>query len=99
MPSGAPSSALLSWAAIVTEIALAIGFALRRYLPVVIWVGLAYHTTLVLVMNRTFGMFWVAATSSYLAFVTWPVGGLVVRYGEDLGRLRGVVLDKRLLER
>jgi hypothetical protein len=96
--SGRALGALLSWAAIVTEIVLAIGFALRRYLPVIIWVGIAYHTTLVLVMNRTFGMFWVAAASSYLAFVTWPVGGLIVRYGAELGRLGGVVALLRRLD-
>ena len=84
-------AALLSWAAIVTEIALAIGFALRRYLPVVMWVGIAYHTTLVFVMNRTFGMFWVAAPSTYLAFVSWPKAPLRVVCGRGLGRLRGVV--------
>lgn len=89
-------AALFSWAAIVTEIALAIFFALRRYLPVVIWVGIAYHTTLVLVMNRTFGMFWVAAPCTYLAFITWPKRPLLVEYGTDLGRLAGAA---RLLQR
>jgi hypothetical protein len=74
--------ALLAWAAIITEFGLAIAFALRRHIPVVIWVGIAYHTTLVLVMNRTFGMFWVAAPSAYLAFVSWPTEPLLVRYGE-----------------
>jgi hypothetical protein len=83
--------ALLSWAAIVTEAVLAIGFALRRHIPVLIWVGIAYHTTLVLVMNRTFGMFWVAAPSTYLAFVSWPKAPLRVTCGHALGRLRGVV--------
>lgn len=78
---------LLSWAAIVTEIGLAIGLALRRHLPVVVWVGIAYHTTLVLVMNRTFGLFWVAAGSSYLAFLHWPARPLRVRRGADVGRL------------
>jgi hypothetical protein len=89
-------AALISWAAIVTEIALAIGLALRRYLPVVIWVGVAYHTTLVLVMNRTFGMFWVAAGSTYLAFISWPKRPLLVEYGANLGRLAAVA---RLLRR
>lgn len=89
-------AALMSWAAIVTEIALALFFALRRYLPVVIWVGIAYHTTLVLVMNRTFGMFWVAAPSTYLAFITWPRRPLLVEYRSPLGRLAGVA---RLLAR
>jgi hypothetical protein len=78
---------LVSWTAIITEFLLAIGFALRRHIPVLIWVGVAYHTSLVLVMNRSFGMFWVAAPSAYLAFVTWPAAPLAVRCGQGLGRL------------
>jgi hypothetical protein len=84
--------ALLGWAAIITEFALAIGFAIRRHLPIVIWVGVAYHTTLVLVMNRTFGMFWVAAPSTYLAFITWPREPLLVRYGDVSKWLRRTLL-------
>lgn len=94
--SGRVVGALLAWAAIVTEIVLAVGFALRRHLPVLIWVGVAYHTTLVLVMNRTFGLFWVAAPSTYLAFVRWPDAPLRVACGSALGRLRGIV---RVLQR
>jgi hypothetical protein len=89
--SGRVLGALASWAAIVTEVVLAVGFALRRHIPVLIWVGIAYHTTLVLVMNRTFGMFWVAAPSTYLAFVSWPKSPLRVTCGRGLGRLRGWV--------
>jgi len=89
--------ALLAWMAIGTEFALSIGFALRRHVPVLIWVGVAYHTTLVLVMNRSFGMFWIAAPSAYLAFVTWPTEPLPVRFGQELGRLgRWVSVLKRL---
>jgi hypothetical protein len=65
-------SALLGWAVIVTEFALAGAFMARRFIPIAIWVGVAYHTSLVLITGRTFGMFWFAATASYLAFVAWP---------------------------
>jgi hypothetical protein len=65
-------SALLGWAVIVTEFALAGAFLMRRLIPIVIWVGVAYHTSLVLITGRTFGMFWYATTASYFAFVAWP---------------------------
>jgi hypothetical protein len=65
-------SGLLAWAVIATEFALAAAFFWRRFVPIAIWVGVAYHTSLVLITGRTFGMFWFAATASYLAFVTYP---------------------------
>ena len=55
---------------IVTELrASAVGFAVKKLWPLAIWLGVAYHTTLTLSLNRTFGMFWFAAPASYLAFV------------------------------
>jgi hypothetical protein len=62
----------VSWAAIVSESALAVGFAVKKLWPLAIWFGIAYHTSLALFLNRTFGMFWFAACASYLAFVRWP---------------------------
>lgn len=70
----------LSWAAIVTEFALAVGFAVKKLWPLAIWLGIAYHTTLTLSLNRTFGMFWFAAPASYLAFVRWPDNPATVRF-------------------
>jgi hypothetical protein len=65
-------SAVLAWAVIATEFALAAAFLLRRFVWVAIWLGAAYHTSLVLVTGRTFGMFWYAATASYFAFAKVP---------------------------
>jgi hypothetical protein len=65
-------SALLAWGVIVTEFSLAAAFLVRRFVPSAIWLGVGYHTSLVLITGRTFGMFWYAATASYLAFVTLP---------------------------
>ncbi|MFL5839966.1 MAG: hypothetical protein ACJ77Z_05895 [Thermoleophilaceae bacterium] len=74
-------SALLGWGVIITEFALAGAFLLRRFVPIAIWVGIAYHTSLVLITGRTFGMFWYAATASYLAFVASPPPPLRVECG------------------
>jgi hypothetical protein len=74
---------VVSWGAIVTEFALAVGFALRRLWPFAVWVGAVYHTTNTLTMNRTFGVFWFSAIASYLAFVAWPSDRATVRSGAD----------------
>jgi hypothetical protein len=65
-------SAVLAWAVIATEFALAAAFLLRRFVWIAVWLGVAYHTSLVLVTGRTFGMFWYAATASYFAFAQVP---------------------------
>jgi hypothetical protein len=75
---GMALSAALCWLAIATELGLAAGFAMRRSVPVAIWVGVAYHTSLLLVTGRTFGLFWFAALSAYLAFVDFPRGPFTV---------------------
>ena len=66
---------------ILTEFTLAVGFMLRRYHPVAIWVALAYHRVLVLTAESTFGLFWYFTAASYLAFVDWPAEPTVVRFG------------------
>jgi hypothetical protein len=86
-------SAVLSWAVIATEVALAAAFLLRRFVWVAVWLGVAYHTSLVLVTGRTFGMFWYAATASYFAFAEVP-SRLQVTGGRSesvLMRLRGTL--------
>jgi hypothetical protein len=73
-------SVLLAWGVILTEFALAGGFLVRRLVPIAIWVGAAYHSSLVLTTGRTFGIFWYAAIAAYLAFVQWPPAALRVAY-------------------
>jgi hypothetical protein len=65
-------SAVMAWAVIATEFALAAAFLLRRFVWVAVWLGAAYHTSLVMVTGRTFGMFWYAATAAYFAFAEVP---------------------------
>jgi hypothetical protein len=80
---------LLAWSAICTEIALAIGFAVRRLFPYAAWLGVAYHSTLMLTAGRTFGMFYFSLLASYLAIAgPWPAAGDVAAAPERLGRLR-----------
>jgi hypothetical protein len=91
-----PLAQFLCWATIVTELVLVVGFLVPSWYSWSIWLGAAYHTTLLLLMNSTFGMFYYAMLSSYLAFVDWPALPLQVRYDEaraPWGKAR------RLLER
>src|SRR4051794_10278144 len=55
----------------------------RRLYPLAIWVGLAFHTAMLVMTNITFGMYYFAACASYLAFVTWPKEPLTVFYDRD----------------
>src|SRR6185437_12934442 len=71
-------SAALGWIAIFTEFALIPLLLIRRYVPLAVLVGVAYHTGLVLITGgSTFGMFWYALVATYIALLDWP-GGLLV---------------------
>jgi hypothetical protein len=69
----------MSWSVIVLEIALALAFCVPRLFPYAVFVGIAYHTGLVVTAHRTFGLFWYATAVSYLAFVKWPATPLPVQ--------------------
>lgn len=74
-------SMLLGWTAIVTECSLAALLLIRRLVPLGIFVGVAYHTGLVLLtVGQTFGFFWYALMASYLALLNWPSAEIGVRY-------------------
>jgi hypothetical protein len=77
-----PLAQFVCWATIVTELVLVAGFLVPRWYAWSIWLGVAYHTTLLLLMNSTFGMFYYAMLASYLAFVDWPTLPLEVRFDE-----------------
>lgn len=81
----APLAQFVCWATIITEFVLVAGFLVPRWYSGSIWLGAAYHTTLLLVMNSTFGMFYYAMLASYLAFVEWPKLSPEVAYQNDLG--------------
>jgi hypothetical protein len=91
-----PLAEFVCWATIVTEFLLVAGFLVPRWYSWSIWLGAAYHTTLLVVMNSTFGMFYYAMLASYLAFVDWPKPSLKVVYQKNLGSVGDLL---RLLER
>jgi len=76
---------IMDWSVIALEFVLVIGFLVPRFYRWAIWLGVCYHTALMVVMNSTFGMFYYAMLISYLAFVEWPVSGAIVFYDSDCG--------------
>jgi hypothetical protein len=91
-----PLAQFVCWATITTEFVLVAGFLVPKWYSWSIWLAAAYHTTLLVVMNSTFGMFYYAMLASYLAFVEWPKPPLQIDYQDDLGFVGGVL---RWLER
>lgn len=77
------ASRLMSWASISTELGLSVMLLLRRLYPLAIWVGLAFHTSMLVLANTTFHMYYFAACASYLAFVSWPQEPVRVLYDRD----------------
>ena len=65
-------SRLMSWTVIIVEFVIAGGLSLRRLLGPIVWVGIAYHTALLVLTGYTFGMFYYATLSSFLAFLELP---------------------------
>jgi hypothetical protein len=82
-----PLAQFFCWSTIIIEFVLVIGFLTPRWYTRSIWLGAAYHTALLVMMNSTFGMFYYAMLASYLAFVDWPAAPLLVFYpdGSRLG--------------
>ena len=83
-------SSLLGWTAIGWEYLLALGFVVRRLLPAAITGGVLYHTALLLITGRTYGMFYFTLLSAYLACVEWPRSPVEVRYPNAGAIRRGV---------
>jgi predicted DCC family thiol-disulfide oxidoreductase YuxK len=74
----------LSWATILTEFALMIGFAFRRTTRYAIPVALAFHLPLTLLTGNPFGLYTATMCITLLALVEWPSRGLVI-YDADCG--------------
>ncbi len=72
LPVGALSLAL-GWLAITTELGLAVGFAVRRFTPWAIGVGLAFHAGLLLFTGgRVSWLFLYVMAAAFLAVAPWP---------------------------
>jgi hypothetical protein len=76
-------SAALGWIAIITEFALSVLVLLRRLVPLAIFIGVGYHTGLVLLTGSTFAMFWYALVGTYLTLLAWPRSQVRVTYRSD----------------
>jgi predicted DCC family thiol-disulfide oxidoreductase YuxK len=72
-------SRAMGWVTFTTELFLAVAL-LTRWYRYAIWVGICFHTALLVLAGRTFGMFYYAMLASYLAFVSWPKEPLTVLY-------------------
>lgn len=85
-------SGIFDWVVIGTELVLAAMFALRRLVPAGILLVIAYHSTLFLVNNSTFTMFWYALVATAIALVSWPEHQPVVVYGHGaLARVASIL--------
>lgn len=95
---GAPLAQFLCWTTITTELVLVMGFLVPKWYSWSIWLGAAYHTTLLVMMNTTFGMFYYAMLASYLAFVEWPQGPFEVFYDEKDRRWRRITRFSQVID-
>ena len=78
---GASLSVISSWGVIVTEFLLAVGFTTRRWTPAAALGVVAYHSSLLLLTNSTFTLFWFVLIAACLVAVEWPPQGGQVDYG------------------
>jgi hypothetical protein len=84
-------SAILSWGVIVTELFLAVAFAVRRLVIVGILGAVVYHSSLLFVTGDTFTMFWFTALAACIALLKWPANPPSVHYRGD-GLLGGITV-------
>jgi hypothetical protein len=70
-----------SWSTIAGELGLSASL-LTPWSANAIWAGVLFHTGLLFLTGRTFGLFYYAALASYLAFVEWPHGPVTVMYDD-----------------
>ncbi|HLH29974.1 MAG TPA: DCC1-like thiol-disulfide oxidoreductase family protein [Terriglobia bacterium] len=75
---------IFSWSAIGTELSLPAILLYRRSRTTAVWIGILFHTGLLFLTGRTFGLFYFAALVSYLSFLEWP-RSVHVLYDGDCG--------------
>jgi hypothetical protein len=73
---------LFSWSTIAGELGLSFSL-LTRWFSTAVWIGALFHTGLLFLTGRTFGMFYYAALASYLSFLEWPRRRVTVLYDGD----------------
>jgi predicted DCC family thiol-disulfide oxidoreductase YuxK len=85
MLPGLAMAKVFSWSAIGTELGLPVGLIERHSRTTAIWIGIFFHTALLFLTGRTFGLFYFAIIASYLSFVEWPKSMMKVLYDGDCG--------------
>jgi predicted DCC family thiol-disulfide oxidoreductase YuxK len=75
---------LFSWSTIAGELGLSFSLP-SRWFSTAVWIGVLFHTGLLFLTGRTFGMFYYAALASYLSFLEWPRDRVTVLYDGDCG--------------
>jgi hypothetical protein len=70
---------LFSWSTIAGELGLSFSL-LSRWFFAAVWIGVLFHTGLLFLTGRTFGMFYYAALASYVSFLEWPRDRVTVLY-------------------
>ena len=78
-------SKIMCWATICTELALMLGFSLRRFWEPAIWLGIIFHSSMTIFSGITFVLFLYVAPVAYLVFVQWPPAAITVIYDGDCG--------------
>jgi hypothetical protein len=63
---------IFSWSTIAIELVLPIALLHPKSRASAIWTGVVFHTSLLFLTGRTFGLFYFAILASYLVFVEWP---------------------------
>ena len=82
---GGTLAGIFSWLTIASELGLSALLLNRRSRVTAIWLGIFFHTGLLFLTGRTFGLFYYAILASYLAFIEWPRGPVTVLYDGDCG--------------
>lgn len=97
---GMTLSLLLGWTGIVAEMVLIPLVLVRRFLPIGIFLGVAYHTLLLTLTGSTFNMFWYALMTTYIALLRWP-SEVIVQYtpSRSLHRLIHRILGRADLDK
>jgi len=97
LPAMLPSM-LLGWITIAVELGVAVGLMRRRWWPLAVRTGAAFHVMVLLTVNQDFGAFLAASLISYLAFVEWPARIVVTLPTETPGLVRTLLGRGRVVE-
>ena len=91
---------IIGWSVILTEAAIFGGLLLPALRRPAVWLAVGYHTSLLMISGRTFGLFWFALLASFAVFLDWPVrSGEVVFNPASAWRLATASLHRLDIDR